>query len=56
MKAGDKVIVYGYRSTLTRDCTLEELTAGWGMFYGYEPFTGYPVFDSQSRVDQGLAP
>ncbi len=56
LKRGDKVIAMGYRSKLTRDVSLKELRAFYGGFYGYEPFTGYPVFDDPKRVAVGQAP
>ena len=55
MKKGDKVVVLGHYSTLTRDASIEELAAYWGVFYGYQRFTGYPVFDTTERVASGWA-
>lgn len=56
MKAGDKIIAMGYRSQLRRDATLLQLASFYGGFYGYEPFTGYPVFDDPKRVTPDLTP
>jgi len=53
--AGEKVIAMGYRTALRRDTTIEELTVYFGVFCGYEPYTGYPVFDSAERIESGWA-